>query len=391
MRRVWLPAVLALLSGSLYFVANRGNGKVFDYTLRVAGAMLSGRLGLVETPPSWLNEFIPYEDRYYSAFPLGSVLTMLPLAVLARLGWLRDYPSPTLSGLIGVAVTLLSYMLASRGAANATRRSLYALLPALGTWLWTNTAYGGAWQIALGLAVVGQLAALVFIERSFHPLLAGACFALAFGHRGELVLLAPVFGWLAFRRAPEGRAVASLARFFAVPAALLVLTLAYNQARFGSPLDFGYARIPGVLNESWYKDGLFAVSAIPRNAYHMLLEPWRRLPSFPWLVPSGWGGSILLSCPMLLLLFRRGGERLVVVTAWVAMALATAVLWLHGNPGGWQYSYRYASDLVPWMVLLWTAHGGPGVSGLERILFVASLAVNAWATYLFQWTTYVRP
>jgi hypothetical protein len=388
---VWLPAVLALLSGSFYLVANRGNGKVFDYTLRVADAMLSGRLGLVERPPSWLNEFIPYEDRYYSAFPLGSVLAMLPLAVLARLGWLREYPSPALSGLIGAAVTALSWVLAGRGSASPTRRGLYALLPALGTWLWTNTAYGGAWQIALGLAVVGQLAALVCIERSFRPLLAGICFALAFGHRGELVLLAPVFGWLVFRRAPEGRSPTALLRFLAVPAVLLALTLVYNQARFGSPLDFGYARIPGVLNESWYRDGLFAVSAIPRNAYHMLLEPWRRLPAYPWLVPSGWGGSILLSCPMLLLLFRGGGDRLVVRAAWFAMTLATVVLWLHGNPGGWQYSYRYASDLLPWVVLLWTARGGPGVSSLERVLFVTSLAVNAWATYLFQWTPYVRP
>ena len=29
----------------------------------------------------------------------------------------------------------------------------------------------------------------------------------------------------------------------------------------------------------------------------------------------------------------------------------------HGNPGGWQFSYRYATILLPWMFLLLAGNG----------------------------------
>lgn len=37
----------------------------------------------------------------------------------------------------------------------------------------------------------------------------------------------------------------------------------------------------------------------------------------------------------------------------------------HGNPGGWQFSYRYATILLPWMFLL-LAVNGPGEVVLNR-------------------------
>jgi hypothetical protein len=40
------------------------------------------------------------------------------------------------------------------------------------------------------------------------------------------------------------------------------------------------------------------------------------------------------------------------VASWLAIVVLTLALWLHANPGGWQFSYRYGMILLPWMFLI---------------------------------------
>jgi hypothetical protein len=68
----------------------------------------------------------------------------------------------------------------------------------------------------------------------------------------------------------------------------------------------------------------------------------------------------------------------------------TFVLWCHGNPGGWQFSYRYAMILLPWMFLLLTGNGAPKVTVPEISLFAVSIAINGTATWLFLWTDRIQ-
>jgi hypothetical protein len=72
--------------------------------------------------------------------------------------------------------------------------------------------------------------------------------------------------------------------------------------------------------------------------------------------------------------------------AWVAIAVLTLTLWLHGNPGGWQISYRYAMDLLPWMFLILLESRPKKVGLAEVALLLASIAINAYSTWLFLWT-----
>jgi hypothetical protein len=168
--------------------------------------------------------------------------------------------------------------------------------------------------------------------------------------------------------------------------------MVYNYARFHSMFDFGYARIPGVLGEPWYKHGIFSLSAIPKNAKEMLLTLWKPVGSFPYLVPSGFGGSILLSSPFLILLFRKGAlDSRLKLTSWIAIAVMTFVLWCHGNSGGWQFSYRYAMILLPWIFLILLENTPKRITVSEKVLFICSVIINAYGTYLFLWTHYVTP
>jgi hypothetical protein len=430
----FLLICLILGTAVVYYFSNPERHSPYDYTLRIAEAMLHGQTGLTKAPPDWLNEMVPYHGHHYSVFPLGAVLCMIPVALLRMAHLAGDFPSAAIVALQGAITVFFFFELASRYGEKLSRRVVLALFPLFATWTWCNLTFGGAWQIALGFALMGQAGALYFIRANRHPLLAGLFFAIAFGNRTEVMLTAPLFLYLLLRpadqtekageqlrldlqhgksnmtgrerrwapkwealgritdalRSPAGDAVL----FLIVPFVLGVCTLAYNYQRFGSISDFGYARIPGILQEPWYKHGIFSLSAIPGNARAMIWNTWKRIPNYPYLAPNGFGESIFLSCPLLFLLFRPGrryGDRGLKWCAWIAVVLLTFLLWIHGNTGGWQYSYRYAMVLLPWMFTIMLECGEPKWPWMENALFGISITINAWATYLFLWTRYVRP
>ena len=400
---------LSLCAAIAFYFSTKATLHDLDYTSQIASALLHGQLGLQEKPPDWLNEMIPWEGRYYSAFPLGAVLSMLPVALLRNTGLIQNFPAHFLAALIaGLCVYFFFGLAKAFGAEYSslkakllTRRIMLALFPIFGTWTWCNLGFGGAWQIALGLALLGQTAALYFTLVRPSPFVAGAFFALAFGNRTELLITLPLYLYLFWRQA-NGRVFTwknlkrgvqengrMLVRFLSLPAALAILTAAYNFARFHSIFDFGYIHIPGVTQEPWYEHGLFSIQAIPWNIYTMLFQGYESLAYFPYIRPNGFGCSIFLVSPFLCLLFRQGGRYKVV--AWVALVLLTLVLWLHGNPGSWQFSYRYAMILPPWMFLLLTGNGPPKISVPEISLFAVSVAINAIATWQFLWTDQIQP
>ncbi len=380
-----VPATLVVLVTFLYWIANSDSGWTYDYTFRIAEALLQGRLGIPFSPSPALNELIPLDGSYYSAFPLGSVLTMVPVAALKMVGILRDFPGTVIAALVAGLCTWLFWLLSGRYHASLPRRTVLTLFPLLGTWMWANLAFAGAWHISLGLAVAGQVGALYLLLVKRNPFWAGACFALAFGNRTEIILLAPLFLLLIHRSAQDRQVLVREAiSFLMVPVALGLATLGYNFARFGSPFDFGYARIPGVLEEPWYAHGIFSIHAIPLNFREMLLAPWKMIATFPYFVPSGFGGSILISSPYLLYLLRCGSrDRVLKYLAWSVVAVLTFVLWLHGNPGGWQFSYRYAIELLPWVFLILQENSPHKVGRIEMTLFLASVLINAYGTYVF--------
>ena len=283
------------------------------------------------------------------------------------------------------------------------RRVIVALFPIFATWTWCNLGFAGAWQIALGFALLGQAASLYYTFVRRNPLLAGIWFALACGNRTELLLTAPIYLWSFWRSPPSENVTGDpvtvernrrriwmdLGRFIAVPALLLLCTAFYNWARFGSPADFGYARIPGLLKEPWYQHGLFSLHAIRWNGYEMLFRGWIDLPDFPYLRPTAFGCSIFLASPFLFLLFREGGKHK--TASWIAIGVVTLFLWCHGNTGGWQFSYRYGMVLLPWMFLLIVENGGRKIAKAEVALFLVSVAVNAIAMYEFLWTNMIHP
>ena len=411
-RQFWIAAILSLLAALAFYFSTKATLRDLDYTAEIASALLRGDLGLLEKPPEWLNEMIPYGNKYYSAFPLGAVLSMVPVALLQKASLIHNFPSRILGALIAGACVYFFFQLAKAFGADYSslkpkplvRRILLALLPVFGTWTWCNLGMGGAWQIALGLALLGETAALYFTLVRPSPFVAGAFFTLAVGNRTELLLTAPFYLYLFWCRSNGStgghRRTAQIKRalranapmvfhFLTLPVTLALLTAAYNFARFHSIFDFGYFHIPEVRGEPWYEHGLFSLQSIPWNVHTMLFEGFPDNPVYPFLTFPPFGCSIFLSSPFLFLLFRTGGRYQAI--SWIAIAVLTFVLWCHGNPGGWQFSYRYAMILIPWMFLVLTGNGPPKISVTEVSLFAVSVAINGIAVWLFLWTDQIQP
>jgi hypothetical protein len=411
-REVWVAIGLSLVAVLAFYVSTKPTLRDLDYTAEIASALLRGDLGLREKPPEWLNEMIPYGNKYYSAFPLGAVLSMLPVALLQKASVIQNFPARILGALIAGACVYFFFQLAKAFGSDYSslkpqplaRRILLTLFPVFGTWTWCNLGMAGAWQIALGLALLGETAALYFTLVRRSPFIAGVFFTLAFGNRTELLITAPLYVYLFWRRSNDNTAsqsrIARIKRalrenaptvfnFLTLPITLALLTAAYNFARFHSIFDFGYLHIPEVRDEPWYEHGLFSLQSIPLNVHKMLFEGFRDNSDFPFVSFPPFGCSIFLSSPFLFLIFREGGMYKAV--CWIAIALLTFVLWCHGNPGGWQFSYRYAMILLPWMFLLLTGNGRSKMSVTEILLFAVSLTINATATWLFLWTDKIQP
>ena len=409
---LWLAIAISLFAALAFYFSTNPTLRDLDYTAEIASAFLRGDLGFREKPPEWLNEMIPYGNKYYSAFPLGAVVSMLPVALLEKASLIHNFPARILAALIAGACVYFFFQVAKAFGPDysslrpkpLTRRILLALFPVFGTWTWCNLGMGGAWQIALGLAVLGEIAALYFTLVRPSPFVAGAFFTLAFGNRTELLLTAPFYLYLFWRRSNENTAGQSrtaqvkqrlrvnapmVIDFLTLPVTLALLTAAYNFARFHSIFDFGYFHIPEVRDEPWYEHGLFSLHSIPWNVNKMLFEGFRDDPDFPFLSFPPFGCSILLTSPLLFLLFRAVGTYGAI--SWIAIGIVTFVLWCHGNPGGWQFSYRYAMILLPWMFLLLTGNGPPKTTVIEISLFTVSIAINATATWLFLWTDRIQP
>src|SRR5438552_5006383 len=206
---------VSLFAAIVFYFSTNATLHDLDYTSQIASALLHGQLGLQDKPPDWLNEMIPWEGRYYSAFPLGAVISMLPVALLRNTGLIQNFPGHILASLIAGLCVYFFFQLANAFRAaysslegkSLARRIMLALFPIFGTWTWCNLGFGGAWQIALGLGLLGQAAALYFTLVRPLPLVAGAFFTLAFGNRTELLITLPLYLYLFWRQPkPLGQA-----------------------------------------------------------------------------------------------------------------------------------------------------------------------------------------
>lgn len=362
----------SLVALVLYWVT--GPAVTGDVWPPLAEAFASGRLHLVEDRP-WL-ELIPRPDGgQYVPLPPVPALTLLPLLPFGKLD------GNTYASVVGALNVGLAYwLLVGWGVAPSPRRWLvvgFAL-----TTHWWVAGMGGPHHYAQVCGVFFTLLALNLAVRARWPLAGGLLLGLAAGSRLPMGLALPVLlglyggGWR-----PHRSWIPVLAGL-AVPA---LAVAGYNLARFGSPLDFGYARIPSgedglVTDEPWYRDGLLSVTYIARHLQVILLAMPEVVAEPPWFRPSLSGMSLLLTAPFLFLAFLAYGRHAGLI--WIGVALVMAPNFLHGSWGFAQFGYRFILDAVPLLLLLLGNAYRDRASPLLIATILVGAAVHAYGIWV---------
>ena len=373
-------------------------GSLAPHYVYLAYSLLRGHVDLITLPPT-TYDLLAYQGQWFVAgSPLPAILLM-PLVTLWGLG-VSDIPFGAVIGAINVA--LVYDLLGLARVSESARRWLTALFAA-GTVHWYVAAIGSYWFNA---HVVAVLFVTLFARetlwggaRHASSLRAGLWLALAGLARPTALFAAPFFvvwAWMQKREPPspqsnsraagaagEGARLSFLkavTEFGFVLALGVGAHLAYNAARFGSPLDFGYAYVQGAENitSAYARYGGFNLRFVPFNLYVSLLRPPDILSQFPFLRPSPWGMSILLTTPAFLYIFRAFRRDPIIIASWAGLLGVMIPLWMYHNTGSLQFGYRYSLDAAPFLMLL-TAAGMQGhISPLKRGLVIVSIFVN-WA------------
>lgn len=314
---------------------------------------------------------------WYVTFPPGPALIMLPGVALLGLG----FPDILLTVVVGALIPALLLRLLERVRPGRTREHLLACVA------WTLAspacfvaAHGSVWftaQVLAAMFLVLHIGAAWAAER---PLRAGLWLGLAAACRPQVAFALPFFllEWRRFDRRP-----ATLLRFFA-PLALIGAALALlNWARFDDIFEFGHRYLEIRWQARIQEHGMFGL--------HYL---WRNLECMVWLWPQiqlsplhvRWsihGMGLLIGSPWLLCLLAARDplpQRWGLVLA--ASAVAVPAL-LYQNSGQVQFSYRFALDFLPFVLVLLVAGGGAR-SRWFMPLVLASAALQLYGAWLFQ-------
>ncbi len=326
-----------------------------DSFVPLASAFLDGRLSIPQDRP-WL-ELIPAPDGgQYSPFPPVPAVVLMPLvAVTELLGVGEPAPNGYAAVIGAVNVALVYWLLGRIGVAFPPRQLLTAGFAFTTHWWVAGMAGTHHWAQTVGVLFT-LLALHVAVGRRW-PALAGLLLGLAAGSRLPMGLALPLLLAFYADRWRPSRAHLELLAGLALPALAIAW---YNVARFGSPLDFGYARIPSgesglVTDEPWFRHGLVSPLYVPRHLYAMLLQSFEWVDAAPFLRPSLSGLALTLSAPFLFLAGRAWSVRERQPLVPVALGSVLLILLpdvMHGSWGFAQFGYRFVLDAVPVLMLL---------------------------------------
>lgn len=409
--RQWrLGPALGLLAFGFYVLLgpNQDNSSSFPV---LADAFLHGRIWIADPRP-WDELALRAAGGFYVPFPPFPALALMPFVALLGIDRVDVNWTVALFGALAVWQTyglLRDLMLKVRDAVVLT------VTFALGSEFFYVAATGGHHHLPMVIAVAAMTIALRLGLSRRWPLAAGIALGCAVASRPPVAFTLPLFFYLYARdlgqRWPSGppeiaRVVRLLARWaaLAAPLALTALLLgAYNYARFGSPLDFGYGLIISgndqltrcaaacsyPTTEPWFADGIESLTYIPRGLHWMLASGFNVIDTFPYLKPSWYGLSLLLVMPSLLWIFRAPWRQRLVQVAGAALVAGLLPDLAHGSWGFAQVGYRFILDVLPIVTLL----VGLAVvrHGLSRRLVAALLfgAAVTWYVTLSSWVGFI--
>ncbi|MFL5700953.1 MAG: hypothetical protein ACJ797_28100 [Ktedonobacteraceae bacterium] len=373
-----------------------------QHFIYLADGWLHGHLYLHNIPPD-TQDYTLHNGHWYVAFPPLPAVLLLPIVAIFHLSH-----QAIISLIFSLGIGILNIWLMLGVLKRLARRHLPGLTFAAAAWLTVlfalgtehlfATMQGNVWYTA---HVVATTFLLLYTGETLdkrRPVLAGLYLGVAALSRSTTLFTFPFFVLLAVGAFFVNRQGLVVARrpvlwkqsflFFTVLGTFIAAILLYNQARFGSPLDFGYStmNVNLFVRGNLHTYGQFNWHFISTNFRYMLLEPPYIVSHAPYLTFNPLGTGIFWTTPALLLAFLafRYRER-----RWLAASLLTtcllpmAFLLFYFNTGWYQFGYRFVLDFLPFALLL-AALGMRAKPGWwEKVLIVLSVAINIWGFVVF--------
>lgn len=339
---------LFLLFWCIYALSGALKATPYNAHVHLAKAFLEGRFYLDDLPD--FMEHTVYLGHTYIAYGIAPSLLMAPFVAIWDLGFHQPMFSAALAAL---AVTLWWKVLGRLELLPAWRNWLTAMF-GLGSLFWFYAGQNGnTWSIMHVVVCLGLLMAIDDCLGKQRAWVAGLGLALAVLSRQTVFLSLPFFVVMLWRddRAEGGASIARKALLFAIGLGLpLLFNAYYNWARFGNPMDNGYARVIDEYQK--LNHGFFHWQYLALNLKTYFWAVPERLGHFPWFNPTMGGFSIFLSTPALIFAFFADWKQKVNVLALIALLPILGFYLIYHWTGYAQFGCRYSLDFMPFALLL---------------------------------------
>jgi len=383
----YLPVIIFIVVLTVYYFTNAQTANLFRHFVFIADAFLHGRFDILN-PSFDLGDRVIVDNKIYFQFGPVPALILLPLVYVWKTNVSQTYVSMVFGAFNAVLVFILLGRLKISG---LIRKLLLTVFFALGTVHFSAAVTGTTWFFAHIIAVFFLLLGLIENFGRKRPFLMGLYFSLAVFSRQPTFLSFP-FILLFFKKDVSYRPFFRKLLLFILGALPLFLFSAYyNFARFGNIFDdgrnfiyrqyirstaqFTYARItnPG------FTTGMIDFRNIPLNLYTFLFMPPEISARFPYVAPSPYGLSVIITSPFFIYAFLAKRNFLIKVS-WLAVLLVAIVDFLWFGQGWVQFGYRYVLDFIPFLMIP-LAFGFNGISKFSIFLLFWSVIINTWGAY----------
>lgn len=380
-----LMALLLVMAAGYLLLGDLLGGTLFihdpydSYTLQTWN-WLHGRM-YIESGDTydWL-ELAVFNGRYYLSFPPVPSVVLLPFVLI----WGLDTPNNALACLYGLTCAALAYRIMRRRDRSPRTAAFWALFTVWGSNMLWMTINSGVWFQAQALCMAFCLGA-VLAAMNGRRALSTTLLALAVGCRPLSAVFLPVlvlrFAW---EDRKENGCFAALARQWPCVIGPLIVgagLMAYNAARFGSPLEFGHNYLPEFVRAEL---GQFHISYLLPNLKRLLFSPVTLTDGR--LSFSRFNGFLFYAAnPLYLVLF---GNQIIHVmrrdVGWEGLLIAGGIvlelllLCMHRTLGGLQFGARYTCDMLPFALWYLADRGETCPAAWELCLGGLAVAFNAY-------------
>lgn len=375
----------------LYFLTKESDSTPYNNFVLLANAILKGRLYLNQDIP-WL-ELVNIGNKYYVVPPPMPAILITPVVAI----WGLASNQTLISIFFGSVNVSLAYLVARTVSQNSKVQILSTAMFGFGSIHWWVSSTGGVWTISQTISVTFLFIAILLTFYNRHPLLISLSIGASYWSRLTTVLSLPFFliytynRWLKTGSLKNMIGILNFSYLFSLAigiAIFIVLNALYNYSRFGTPFDVSYYLIPGILEEQWYREGIFDITYIPRHLKIIFLGLPKIIDGFPYILPSYHGLAIWITTPAFIYAFKADIRNKMTWGCWVSIILIALVNFSHGTWGFVQFGYRFAVDFYPFLFILTVMGIGDNIKWHHILLITVGILVNLWGVLTMTMSTF---